>query len=150
GFIFVPLSQILIDGFGWRSAWIILAILGAGLIIPLALAFVRRQPEDLGLLPDGDRATATAASAPAGGTPALSAERSWTRGEALRSPTFWRLVFVFGVVMLATNSVAVHRIPSFMDRGLDPHLISYATALDAAAAGLSTFVMGMLAQRFPA
>ena len=52
--------------------------------------------------------------------------------------------------MLAMSSVAVHRIPSFMDRGLDAHLISYATALDAAAAGASTFVMGLLTHRVPA
>jgi MFS family permease len=68
----------------------------------------------------------------------------------MRSSTFWRLVVVFSMVMLATNSVGVHRIPSFMDRGLDPLLIAYATALDAAAAGLSTFAMGLLTRRVPA
>jgi MFS family permease len=36
-----------------------------------------------------------------------------------------------------------------MDRGLDAHLISYATALDAMAAGISTFVLGLLAHRIP-
>ena len=56
----------------------------------------------------------------------------------------------FGLVMLAMSSVAVHRIPAFMDRGLDAHLISYATALDAVAAGISTFGMGMLVHRIPA
>ena len=157
GLLFVPLTQIFIDAFGWRMAWILLAILGTGLIVPLSLIFVRREPEDLGLLPDGgepgestsgteaaaDRARPRAAARQEG-------ERSWTRAEALRSGTFWRLVFVFSIVMLATNSVGVHRIASFMDRGLDAILISYATALDAAAAGLSTFAMGMLAQRVPA
>src|SRR3712207_2723328 len=134
-------------------AWILLAIIGAGLIIPLSIFFVRRQPEDLGLLPDGASVVPPAAPRRAGrhaGPPVYRDERSWTRAEALRSATFWRLVFVFSVVMLATSSVGVHRIPSFMDRGLDARLISYATALDAAAAGLSTFAMGMLAQRLPA
>jgi len=76
-------------------------------------------------------------------------EYSWTRAEAIRTPTFWKLVFVFGLVMLAQNSIGVHRIPSFMDRGLDAHLISYATALDALAAGISTFVLGLLVHRIP-
>ncbi|HEX2171948.1 MAG TPA: MFS transporter, partial [Dehalococcoidia bacterium] len=53
GLIFVPLTQVFIDAFGWRTAWILLALIGAGAIIPLSLFFVRRQPEDLGLLPDG-------------------------------------------------------------------------------------------------
>jgi predicted MFS family arabinose efflux permease len=37
-----------------------------------------------------------------------------------------------------------------MDRGLDPRLISYATGLDAAAAGASAFAMGFLVRRVPA
>jgi MFS family permease len=147
GLIFVPLTQILIDAVGWRAAWVWLGLLGAGLIVPLALIFVRRQPEDMGLLPDGERPAESAATTREGRGQAARAahdERSWTRPEALRSATFWRLTVVFSVVMLATNSVGVHRIPDFMDRGLDPRLISYATALDAAAAGLSTFAMGLL------
>lgn len=147
GLIFVPLTQILIDAVGWRMAWVLLALIGAGLIIPLSLLFVRRQPEDLGLLPDGDpHPIAGAAAAPR----LAREEQSWTREEAVRSMAFWRLVFVFSMVMLATSSVAVHRIPSFMDRGLDPRLVSYATALDAAAAGLSTFALGLLLHRVPA
>ncbi|MCC6177064.1 MAG: MFS transporter [Chloroflexi bacterium] len=163
GLLFVPLTQVFIDAFGWRTAWALLGVLGAGSIVPLSLLFVRRQPEDMGLRPDGDppRKPTPAQSAP--GQPETSAltgscparaipreEPAWTRADAVRSGTFWRLVFVFSIVQLASNSVGVHRIPSFMDRGMDPTLISYATALDAAAAGLSTFAMGLLTQRLPA
>ena len=153
GFLLVPLTQILIDELGWRMAWVVLALLGAGLIVPLALIFIRRQPEDLGLLPDGRSPARRAPDGPVcrarapGRLP--SDEYSWTRAEAIRTTTFWKLVFVFGLVMLAMSSVAVHRIPSFMDRGLDAHLISYATAMDAMAAGIATFVMGFLTHRVP-
>lgn len=155
GLIFVPLTQILIDGFGWRTAWIILALLGGGLIIPLAILYVRREPEDMGLLPDGkapEKVTSASDADPrrSGHLVPVPDERSWTREEALRSPTFWRLVVVFSMVMLAISTVAIHRIPSFMDRGLNPQLISYATALDAAAAGMSTFAMGFLIRYVPA
>jgi MFS family permease len=173
GLVFVPVTQLLIDGIGWRGAWVVLALVGAGLIVPLSIAFVRRQPEDLGLQPDGARApsgpaaesaadlAAAEAPAPPAAEAAASAaaaravaepadERSWTRAEALRSPTFWRLIAAFGLLALGTGSVALHRIPSFMDRGLDPRLISYATALDAGAAGLAGFTVGVLTRRFPA
>jgi len=154
GFLLVPLTQILIDEVGWRMTWVALAVLGAGLIVPLSLIFIRRQPEDLGLVPDGrPMAEHAPAADPTGGRPGTTIvqhdEYSWTRAEAIRTATFWKLVFVFGLVMLAQNSVGVHRIPSFMDRGLDAHLISYATALDAMAAGVSTFVLGLLAHRIP-
>jgi MFS family permease len=154
GLVFVPLTQLLIDGVGWRTAWVVLALSGAGLIVPLALLFVRRQPEDLGLLPDGDPPSqalpaADRASALGARRSARSDERSWTRAEALRSAVFWRLVLAFGLLSLGTGGVALHRIPAFMDRGLDPRLISIATALDAGAAGLAGFAVGMLARRIP-
>ncbi|MFN8522213.1 MAG: MFS transporter [Chloroflexota bacterium] len=153
GVIFVPLTQILIDAYGWRQAATTLGLLGVGLIVPMALLFIRREPEDFGLLPDGRTAPTLGTSrtaSPRAGTAHLRDERSWTREEALRSGSYWRLTFVFSIVMMAVSGVGVHRIPSFMDRGLDPLLISYATGLDGALAGVSTFVTGMLAHRFPA
>jgi MFS family permease len=148
--IFIPLTQFFIDQFGWRTAWMLLGLIGAGLIIPLALLFVRRQPEDMGLRPDGDAMPETSGEHPTAPHASGTAERSWPFDAAVRTPAFWRLTFAFSVVMLALSSVAVHRIPHFMDRGLDPRLVAYATALDAVAAGISSFVLGMLADRLPA
>ena len=153
GIIFLPLTQFLLDSVGWRSAWMILAALGAGIIIPVSLLLVRRQPEDMGLLPDG--------ASPLTDAPAFESqekqtsvsspleEDSWTLGEAVRSFTYWRLVFAFGLGMLAVSSVGLHRIPDFMDRGLDPRLVALATALDTVALGVTTFVLGFVVERVP-
>lgn len=155
GIIFVPLTQALIDTIGWRNAWIVLAVIGAGLIVPMSLWLVRREPEDMGLAPDG-APTATQAG-PAVGADGRRAsasryaeEPTWTVREALHCPAFWSLVAVFSLTMLAMSSVGLHRIPHFMDRGIDPRLVAYATALDALAAGVSTFTLGLLVDRFPA
>lgn len=150
--VFVPLTQIFIDAWGWETAWIALACIGIGAIVPLAAIFVRRQPEDMGLLPDGDAAPPTN-GAGAGGAPAASAaalEYSWTVAQALRSPTFWSLVTVFSMVSLAVGTVAVHRIADFTDRGFDTTLISWATAFDAVCAGAATFAFGRLVSRVAA
>jgi MFS family permease len=145
--IFVPLTQLLIDSSGWRAAWLILGLGGAAIMIPLGLIFLRREPEDMGLLPDGGTAGRPSARR---GAPAIShdVEVSWTRHEAVRTVTFWRLVFAFSVVMLGQTTVGVHRIPAFMDRGIDPVLVALATALDAAAAGVSLFALGFLVDRY--
>ena len=150
--LFVPLTQILIDAVGWRSAWVILAAIGVSVIVPLSAVFVRRQPEDMGLLPDGVAApTARGSDRAEGRVPVVHAgdEVSWSVHDAVRTSTLWRLVTVFCMVQLASGTVALHRIPAFMDRGLDPTLISFATAFDAVCAGLSTFVFGMLVGRVP-
>ena len=146
--LFVPLTQFLIDGVGWQTAWVVLAIIGVAVIVPLSAVFVRRQPEDMGLLPDGAASPSTGDNGPRGREPAD--EVSWTVQEAIRTSTLWRLVVVFCAVQLAVGTVALHRIAAFMDRGLDPTLISFATAFDAVCAGASTFVFGMLVRRIPA
>ena len=146
--LFVPLTQFLIDGVGWQTAWVVLAIIGVAVIVPLSAVFVRRQPEDMGLLPDGAASPSTGDNGPRGREPAD--EISWTVQEAIRTSTLWRLVVVFCAVQLAVGTVALHRIAAFMDRGLDPTLISFATAFDAVCAGTSTFAFGMLVRRVPA
>ena len=149
--LFVPLTQILIDAVGWRMAWVILAIIGVTVIVPLGAIFLRRQPEDMGMLPDGgppaDDGSAAGASM---GERSAESEVSWSLQDAIRTTTLWRLVIVFSAVQLATGTVALHRIAAFMDRGLDPTLISFATAFDAVCAGAATFVFGMLVRRVPA
>ncbi len=145
--LFIPLTQVLINEIGWRGAWIVLAIIGIVVIVPLAALFVRRQPEDVGLVPDGDLPKDSGGGA---GSMRVVEEVSWTVREAVRTTTLWRLVIVFSMVHLATGTVALHRIAAFMDRGMDPTLISFATAFDAVAAGGSTFLFGMLVKWIPA
>jgi MFS family permease len=146
--VFIPLTQVFIDAWGWRVAWAALAALGVGLIVPPALLFVRRQPEDIGWLPDGDRSPRQ--DSRSGSEIKRVDEISWTTREATRSVVFWKLVLVFTGVALALGTIGVHRIPAFVDRGVDPGQIAIATAFDAVAAGISTFVMGNLAHRIPA
>lgn len=145
--IFLPITQVFIDAWGWRTAWIALGIIGGAVIIPLSLVFVRRQPEDMGLLPDGDDPEAMDEELFDPTLPGSVGEYSWRTSEAVRSPVFWRLVIVFSLVALGVGTVGVHRIPAFQDRGLDAGIISIAAALDAVAAGAATFTMGMLVRR---
>ena len=147
--LFIPLTQVLINEIGWRGAWIVLAIIGIVVIVPLSAIFVRRQPEDVGLVPDGDIPDVRE-DGDGSGARSVVEEVSWTVREAVRTTSLWRLVIVFSMVQLATGTVALHRIAAFMDRGMDPTLISFATAFDAVAAGGSTFLFGMLVQWVPA
>ena len=143
----VPLTQIQIDQVGWRDAWVILAILGMAIIVPVSLIFVRRQPEDIGLLPDGDVPDeATVVTSPRW---RVAEEVSFTSGQAVRTVNFWSLVVVFSMVMLAMGTIGVHRIPAFLDRGVDAGLVSLATAFDAVIAGVATFAFGFSVRKVP-
>lgn len=147
--LFLPLTHIFIDAWGWRMAWVVLGVIGGSVLIPLAIIFVRRQPEDMGLLPDGDDPDEATRQRNDPTWPRQIPEISWTRHEAIRSQVFWRMIVVFSLVALGVGTVGVHRIPAFEDRGLSSGIISLAAAFDAVAAGAATFTMGMLVRRVP-
>ena len=62
-FIFLPLSQALIDAHGWRDALVILAAILAVMTVPLHALVLRRGPRAHAEQPRGERAGAGAALA---------------------------------------------------------------------------------------
>jgi MFS family permease len=96
------LSQLLLDNLGWRDAWLGMGIISWAIILPLTLLFVHNKPEQVGLVPDGQTTKKDS------GDEALevdqSAEQGLTRGEAIRTPTFWIIAFgLFTPAMLITS-----------------------------------------------
>ena len=141
--LFYPLSQLVIDLAGWRRAWLLFGIAGAALVVPLALAFLRRQPEDLGLLPDGP-----SLPPPDGADEApVVIESSFTRAQALRTRSFWLLVAGFTAFTYGWSSLSIFRVPHFIERGLDPAVVALTISLDAAVAVAASIVMGRLLDR---
>ena len=134
--IFLPLTDLLARSLGWREALIVLAvILGVGTIAPHLLV-LRRRPEDLGLLPDGDRPPVRLGRTPASGAGAAEGEPPRTedadvRG-AMRVPAFWWLVVAFVFSTLTTTAVMVHLLAYLVEQG---HASDFA-ALIAGAYGL--------------
>ena len=53
GMVMAPIVGFLVSTAGWRETWRMMGIAVLVIMIPLILLFVRRQPEDIGLLPDG-------------------------------------------------------------------------------------------------
>ncbi|RYJ00317.1 MAG: MFS transporter, partial [Acetobacteraceae bacterium] len=96
-----PTSQMLITGFGWRSAYLFEGALMAVLILPLA-GFFRRTP---------------AAPAPA---PGAAAVRHWTLAEAIRTRQFWLLFIVYMFTSIGSFLVSLHQIAFAVDVGFDP------------------------------
>ena len=84
--IFVPLTDALLVAYGWRQAVLILGIILGATTIPLHALVLRRQPADLGLLPDGESQEMTA-----------EGENSLELRQVLRSRFFWILTFGFPV-----------------------------------------------------
>ena len=148
-FIFAPLSQLLIDEAGWRDTWLILGGGAAVVIVIVAILIVRRRPEDMGLHVDG--LEPLAAPLPGHGGPAIvhASQVSWTRHEALRSSTFWRLTAVDGLRMLAMSTVGIFRVPFFIDdKGFDAHIVAFSLSAEAAFALFVSLPTGWAVDRY--
>ena len=137
--VFIPLTQILINNNGWQLSLMVLGSIGLLVIIPISLLFLRRQPEDIGLQPDGKNLEITSKN-----EENIKPETSITLKESYKTFTYWQLIIIFSLHYFAVGTIALHRIPAFMDRGLDPTLVSISTAFDAVCAGVSSFIMGFL------
>src|SRR5215218_6569436 len=88
--IFIPLSDRLIADHGWRTALVVLACILAVVTIPVHALLLRRRPQDVGLLPDGEGAAGELPAADQTG-----AERSISLQTAVHGSTFWWLTGAF-------------------------------------------------------
>lgn len=144
--VYYPLTQWLIDSVGWRDALVVLAVSGMALAGPLGLLLLR-QPEDVGLLPDGD-APSSGSGRPAVRT-ASDAERSLTRREAMRTRRFWLMLAGFTAMTYGLSTLTIFRVPHFVERGLDPTLVAAAIAVDAVIAVIASILLGRVLDRAP-
>ena len=106
--IFLPLAGWLTERFGWREALVVLAVILGVLTIPAHALILRRRPEDLGLLPDGE--------APAADRP-LPAPEGVTMARALRDPAYWWLTVGFFLGTAASVAIGLYLIPILLERG---------------------------------
>ena len=149
--LMAPLVQLVISGAGWRSAWL---LLGGGMlalgVIPCAW-LIRRQPEDLGLLPDGAPAFQLAAQAEESGALAGESAREQSQplplAEIIRTPSFWLVVVSLFVVSTATSGVGLHLVPHLIQQGLRPMQAVGAISVMSLAGAVGALLMGFLAER---
>jgi MFS family permease len=146
GLLLVPLAMAVLQQTGWRMTWVALGVLVLVVAWPLAMFFLRDDPADLGLLPDGEPpcvggSQATPSRAAAGPLEA----NSWH--VALRSWPFWQLSGAYGVCGFTTAILTTHFIPYAIDRGLAPTTAATALGVMNGLNIVGVIVMGMLADR---
>ena len=110
----------LIEEFGWRNAWVAIAITGWVLLILPAIIFVRTSPESIGLLPDGDPSISpeTMQKDRAENKSSQSTEYSWTVKQATRSRTLWLLIFAGSAQSLVGTGVAFQQVSIMTSKDL--------------------------------
>jgi OFA family oxalate/formate antiporter-like MFS transporter len=100
-FIVVPLSQVLIDGVGWRDAFRTLGVVMAVWIVPAALWLVRDPPRPAAA-PVGARA--------GGGDVSLR--------QALATHRFWLIAVAQGAASFVNQMLLAHQVAYLVDHGV--------------------------------
>ena len=162
GIFLAPATQSIIDNVSWRVAWTFFGGLTLALALIPAILLLRRVPEDLGLLPDGD--IRTPAIAPPSNGPSADAlppsvpspgvaettEESLTLREALHTSAFWLLTVMLTVNSVATTGITFHMVPHFSDVGISNAAAAGTVSILTFASMISVFAWGFLADRLGA
>lgn len=109
-FVFSPLTERLVDSFGWRGAVAALALILGAITIPLHGLVLR--------------------GAPSGGSPAqpdVTGPRA--PHSATRTVAFWLIVGAFALSPFATTAMAVHLVPLLVGLGDSPALAAFAAGV---------------------
>ena len=144
--------QLLVNMGSWR-----LAAAATGLVmwtvslLPAAL-FLRRRPEDMGLLPDGRPLRGPSqdpASAPGDETAqAPREELSLPLRRVARLSSFYLLVAAFATASFISTGLNLHVVPYLTDRQLSPEVAVAVVAVWSASGGLGSLLFGFLAERY--
>jgi OFA family oxalate/formate antiporter-like MFS transporter len=136
---------------GWRQTWMVFGFVTLVLGIVPSLLFIKRSPETMGLLPDGIEQPTFADDSTV--KPDYSAtylisnqDLEWSRGEAIRTGTFWLLVITFGIASVGVTGLNLHVYPYVSDRGYPPVIAATVMSVIASMQLFSPLAWGFLAE----
>jgi sugar phosphate permease len=147
GTLLSPLLASAVRAWGWRQAAL---LAGIGLLIvgiPLA-SLVRRSPESMGLLPDGDQRTLDGDAAGSRDKRGFTGETNFTVKQAMRTSAYWMIVLATMVRVAGFGTMMVHFIPIMVWKGLDERQAAYLLATFAFLSLPAHFLLGWLADHF--
>ncbi len=129
----------LINAVGWRTTWLVLGLIIATVLVPLARFAIVDRPEVLGQLPDGVIVS--------GADPYR--QRSFTVSEALWTPAFWTLTSLTILMGAVSTGLTFHNTDLLGERGLTETQAATVFVPLLVGSVSSSFVVGWLTDRVP-
>jgi MFS family permease len=141
-----PLVYLLIVNNGWRSTWVILGIAIWVILLPPAILLVRRTPESIGLKPDMGRKDVLGLN---DSQAADVQEENWTSKEAMKTKSFWLIIFAGTAGSLIGTAMTFHHMSIMNSRGIEDTQATLILSLTAAVGVFSTILAGYLLDKIP-
>lgn len=157
GHIILPIMTFaVLSAFSWRWAWIALGVMIWVLAVVPIMLFLRRRPEDMGLLPDGVR-PGDVAKAAAGGQVSAKVAKAATRVRqevsmgpkaVLRHPAFYFILISQCLMSFVVSGVHFHWFSYLTGKGIDDSIVVSTVAVSNIVSIPISLAAGFLAERF--
>jgi len=136
--IMPPIANWLISSYGWRTSYFIIGIIALVFII-LVAQFLRRDPAQMGQLPDGEEEVNIGCL--------NSVDGGFSLQEAIHARQFWMLCVIFFLVTFCAEAIMVHIVPHATDLGISAASAANILAGIGGVSIVGRFVMGSAGDR---
>jgi MFS family permease len=143
GVLIAPILSLIVHSWGWRWGAAIAGLVFLLIGVPLCLT-IRRSPESMGLLPDGDAPFISPGDRIAANQN-RPAQADVTAGRAIRSFAFWALVFGAGVRNASYHAISTHFMPLMAWKGMSQQEATFLLSSFAFLGFVFTLFFGWLA-----
>jgi MFS family permease len=140
--IFLPLTEYLYQQYGRQGAIVILGFILAAITIPLHAFVLRRRPQDMGLLPDGEKPLDSSIPINDIKSPGMAL------GQVLGLRSFWWLTVAFTLASTAIYGLRFHLIPYVTEQGYEPGVAAGVVGMVGAMQVLGRVIFAPLEMRF--
>jgi MFS family permease len=144
GICIVPLLLLLMAHFGFAHGLYLAVGTMLVIIVPSVITILRRQPHELGLLPDGEWPTAQAQTGLSQSLPSNAAP--WRRTEALYRVDFWTVSIPFALGLMAQVGFLTHQI-AYLEPLVGTRGAGFAVSLTSMAAIIGRLITGAVVDR---
>ena len=137
-----PLSQLLIDEYGWKYAWIILGVSTWIIMVPALFILAWNNPENIGLKPDGEKKTKLTKDE-------VQVIEGLNLKEALKENSFYILAAMwFGMAMLVTT-LHFYQVTILTNQGISTEYAASLFTISAIAMVVFMPLVGKFFDNFP-
>jgi MFS transporter, OFA family, oxalate/formate antiporter len=148
GLVMVSFIMSLINRFGWRNAYFLIAAMVLALLVVLPALLVVNRPEDLGQVPDGIQAGDKTDASP-NKKNLYGTSVDFTAAEAIRTPAFWYVTILGTAYMIGLQGFMLHQVAFLIDIKISSTAAAGAYSLFVGVSSVGRMGMGILGIRYP-
>lgn len=147
GFVMSPITETLLQFMDWQSVMIVFASFIWASLIPTIVFMVKSDPYELGLLPDGTTNQQIKTQRKMKRSEVYATLPGDSLSQAIRTPKFWLVVFVFFTALFSSNGTFSQIQPFLLDLGYSTTTATTILSLIGLLAAITKFAYGYLSDK---